>query len=107
MFFVFLYDAEARVPIFTAKMKKVSNKCQKHKMCLWLFKSHESARTDFHCSKNDFGARPRLPDPGKMEHELRQATHQQRAGGKDDVSLNKLHQIKINIQKALHLDFGP
>ena len=29
-------------------------------------------------------------DPGKMEHELRLAT---RAGGKDDVSLNKLPQI--------------
>ena len=28
-----------------------------------------------------------------MEHELRLATHQQRAGGQDDGSLNKLPQI--------------
>ena len=34
------------------------------------------------------------PDPGKMERELRLATHQQRARGKDDVSLNKLPQMK-------------
>ena len=39
------------------------------------------------------------PDPGnpvnppEMEHELRLATHQQRAGGQDDGSLNKLPQI--------------
>ena len=33
--------------------------------------------------------------PVKMEHELRLATHQQRGGGQDDGSLNKLPQIKI------------
>ena len=35
------------------------------------------------------------PDPPEMEHELRLATHQQRAGGQDDGSLNKLPQIII------------
>ena len=34
---------------------------------------------------------PMVPD--KMEHELRLATHQQRAVGQDDGSLNKLFQI--------------
>ena len=38
------------------------------------------------------------PDSPEMEHELRLATHQQRAGGQDDVSLNKLPQImKFNL----------
>ena len=42
------------------------------------------------------GTAPDPADPGKMEHELRLATHQQRAGGQDDVSLNKLPQIKLS-----------
>ena len=33
------------------------------------------------------------PDPPEMEHEVRLPTHQQRAGGQDDVSLNKLPQM--------------
>ena len=33
-----------------------------------------------------------LADPAEMEHEVRLPTHQQRAGGQDDVSLNKLPQ---------------
>ena len=35
------------------------------------------------------------PDPAEMEHELRLATHQQRAGGQDDGSLNKLPQTMV------------
>ena len=36
-----------------------------------------------------------------MEHELRLATHQQRAGGQDDGSLNKLPQMShINTGKS-------
>ena len=42
------------------------------------------------------------PDPGKMEHELRLATHQQCAGGKDDVSLNTLPQIMARISENTH-----
>ena len=38
---------------------------------------------------------PDPPDPAEMEHELRLATHQQHAGGQDDVSLNKLPQIRL------------
>ena len=50
----------------------------------------------FLLSKNLFlGTAADPADPGNMEHELRQATHQQRAGGKDDVSPNKLPQIII------------
>ena len=43
------------------------------------------------------GTAPDPPDPGnpgKMEHELRLPNYQQRAGGQDDGSLNKLPQIK-------------
>ena len=36
---------------------------------------------------------PDPADPPEMEHELQLATHQQRAGGQDDGSLNKLPQI--------------
>ena len=70
VFFDFPNHTKAQIPIFTAK-------------------------------KSIWGTAPDLPDPpdpinlGKMEHELRQATHQQRAGGKDDVSPNKLPQIII------------
>ena len=38
---------------------------------------------------------PDPANPAEMEHELRLATHQQRAGGQDDVSLNKLPQISL------------
>ena len=40
------------------------------------------------------GTAPDPADTRNMEHELRLATHQQRAGGKDDVSVNKLPQTK-------------
>ena len=38
---------------------------------------------------------PDPPDPPEMEHELRLATHQQRAGGQDDGSLDKLPQTMV------------
>ena len=45
------------------------------------------------------GTAGELPDPPEMEHELQLATHQQRAGGQDDVSLNKLPQITVYVQR--------
>ena len=69
------------------------------------FSNHAKAQVPFLLSKyRFFGTAPDPLDPadpinpGKMEHELRQATHQQRAGGKDDVSLNKLPQINFDVR---------
>ena len=67
-FFDFSNQANAQVPIFT-----VQNSIFEH-----LRQSGGSGGSD----------------PPEMEHEVRLPTHQQRAGGQDDVSLNKLPQIK-------------
>ena len=42
-------------------------------------------------------------NPPEMEHKLRLATHQQRAGGKDDGSLNKLP--KMSSYRAIWTQF--
>ena len=42
------------------------------------------------------------PDPADMEHELRLATYQQRAGGQDDGSLNKFPQMIPNEISGRH-----
>ena len=85
--------AEAQVPIFTAQMKKASKKRQKTK-CFLTFQIKRTRKYRFLLIKTRFlntSANP--PDPPEMEHEVRLPTHQQRAGGQDDVSLNKLPQI--------------
>ena len=99
MFSFVSHPAEAQVPIFTAQMKKTSKKCKQNSFFL-TFQSRRTRKYRFLLFKNRFlGTAADPPDPadpdnpGKMEHELRQATHQQRAGDKDDVSLNKLPQI--------------
>ena len=38
-----------------------------------------------------------------MEHELRLATYQQRAGGQDDGSLNKLPQMNVIVWRVIFL----
>ena len=88
----------AQVPIFIAKMKNAS----KIEVCLTVFltfRNRRSRKYRFLLFKNQFlGASPDPPDPAdpaEMEHELRLATHQQRAGGQDDGSLNKLPQINF------------
>ena len=45
------------------------------------------------------------PDPAEMEHEVRLPTHQQRAKGQDDGSLNKLPQIKTGRSPMAHDHF--
>ena len=85
--------AGAQVPIFIAKMKNTSKKDAKSTGFL-TFRNRRSRKYGFLLFKNQFlSTSPDPGDPDKMEHELRLATHQQRAGGQDDVSLNKLPQI--------------
>ena len=61
------------------------------------FQIRRTRKYRFLLFKNQFlGTAPDPPDPAdppEMEHEVRLPTHQQRAGGQDDVSLNKLPQI--------------
>ena len=82
---------------FTAKMKKAFVM----RYVFRLYKSRESASTVCYCSKYNFehdrrSCRSRQSDPKEMEHKLRLATHQQRAGDQNDVSLTKLHQMKAS-----------
>ena len=92
--------AGAQVPIFIAKMKNASQKDTKS-IGFLTFRNRRSRKYRFLLFKNQFlgtSADPAdPPNPDKMEHELRLATHQQRAGGQDDGSLNKLAQIKIQM----------
>ena len=92
--------AGAQVPIFIAKMKNASKKDAKS-IGFLTFRNRRSRKYRFLLFKNQFlgaSADPAdpadPPDPPEMEHELRLATHQQRAGGQDDGSLNKLPQIR-------------
>ena len=86
----------AQVPIFIAKMKSASKKDAKSTGFL-TFRNRRLRKYRFLLFKNQFLNTPADPpdpaDPPEMEHELRLATHQQRAGGQDDGSLNKLPQI--------------
>ena len=51
-FSVVSHPAEAQVPIFTAQMKKASKKRQTSIVFFLLFKSRESASTDFYTQKS-------------------------------------------------------
>ena len=97
--------AGAQVRIFIAKMKNASKKDAKT-IGFLTFRNRRSRKYRFLLFKNQvLGASPDPADPadpGKMEHELRLATHQQRAGGQDDGSLNKLPQIKIQQYRREH-----
>ena len=63
-------------------------------MCFLTFQIRRTHKYRFLLIKTRFlNTSPDPADPSKMEHELRLATHQQRAGGQDDGSLNKLPQI--------------
>ena len=97
-FSVVSHPAGAQVPIFIAKMKSASKKDAKS-IGFLTFQIRRSRKYRFLLFKNQFlGTSPDPPDPAdppEMEHELRLATHQQRAGGQDDGSLNKLPQMKF------------
>ena len=81
--------AEAQVPIFTAQMKRRPKKLRNRKYFL-TFQIRRTRKYRFLLIKTRF--LNTSADPPEMEHELRLATHQQRAGGQDDGSLNKLPQ---------------
>ena len=86
--------AEAQVPIFTGQMKKASKKHQKTILFFLTFQIRRTRKYRFLLIKTRFLNTAADPaDPPEMEHEVRLPTHQQRAGGQDDVSLNKLPQI--------------
>ena len=58
------------------------------------FSNHANARVQILLPKTRFlNTAPDPPDPAEMEHKLRLATYRHRAGGQDDVSLNKLPQM--------------
>jgi len=66
--------------------------------CFLTFQITRTRKYRFFLFKNQFlntsPDPPDPPDPAEMEHELQLETYQQRAGGQDDGSLNKLPQIK-------------
>ena len=68
------------------------------------FRNRRSRKYRFLLFKNQFLGTPGDPgNPPEMEHELRLATHQQRAGGQDDGSLNKLPQTMVAFAAKLLL----
>ena len=84
----------AQVSICIEKMKKLL--C-KHAIehCFLTFQITQTRKYRYLLFKTRFlGTAADPADPAEMEPELRLATHQQGAGGTDDVSLNKLPQIK-------------
>ena len=83
---------EAQVPICIAKTK---NAVKQHANTLWFLTFQITRNRKYRHLLFKTRLLGTAPDPGKMEHELRLATHQQRAGGKDDVSLNKLPQNRV------------
>ena len=92
-FSVVSHPTEAQVPIFTTQMKNVSKKRQKALRFL-AFQIRRTCEYRFLLITTRFlNTSPDPADPAEMEHELRLATHQQRAGGQDDGRLNKLPQI--------------
>ena len=81
--------------------KKRRPKKLKNRYCFLTFQIRRTRKYRFVLIKTRFlntsldPADPANPsDPAEMEHKLRLATHQQRAGGQDDVSLNKLPQMR-------------
>ena len=97
--------AGAQVPIFIAKMKNASKKDAKSNGFL-TFRNRRSRKYRFLWFKNQFLCTS--ANPPEMEHELRLATHQQRAGGQDDGSLNKLPQMSSSFRASINapLMFG-
>ena len=99
-FCLFASDGSARIDFYCKNEKRVQKTCNFDSVFL-TFQITRTRKYRFLLFKNQFlntAADPPDPadpaDPPEMEHELRLATYQQRAGGQDDGSLNKLPQIK-------------
>ena len=87
--------AEAQVPIFTAQMKKASKKCQKNRVFL-NFSNHARARVPIFTPKmkNFRFARPARFSTRKWDFRRRSRPRELAQRSQDDVSLNKLPQIR-------------
>ena len=93
VFLSFRIRRERKYRFLIAKMKNTSN-TDATSIGFLTFQIRRSRKYRFLVFKNQFlGTSGNPADPPEMEHELRLATHQQRAGGQDDGSLNKLPQI--------------
>ena len=95
VFSVVSRPAEAQVPIFTAQMNKASKKRQKNS---WFFdfSNHAGAQVPIFTPKmkNFRFARPARPSTRKWDFRRRSRPRELAQRSQDDVSLNKLPQIK-------------
>ena len=87
--------AEAQVPIFTAQMKKASKKCQKSTV-FFDFSNHAGAQVPIFTPKmkNSRFARLARLSTRKWDFRRRSRPRELAQRSQDDVSLNKLPQIK-------------
>ena len=87
--------AEAQVPIFTAQMKKASTKCQKSTV-FFDFSNHAGAQVPIFTPKMKKirFARPARLSTRKWDFRRRSRPRELAQRSQDDVSLNKLPQIK-------------
>ena len=89
----FASGGSASTDFYSSNEKGVQKMFKKHSVFL-TFQIRRTRKYRFLLFKTRcLGTAGNPTDPAEMEHELRLATHQQRAGGQDDVSLNKLPQI--------------
>ena len=91
--------AEAQVPIFTAQMKKASKKCQKS-IVFFDFSNHAGAQVPIFTPKMKnfrFARLARLARLSTRKWDFRRRSRPRELAqrSQDDVSLNKLPQIKI------------
>ena len=91
--------AEAQVPIFTAQMKKASKKCQKN-IVFFDFSNHAGAQVPIFTPKMKifrFARLARLARPSTWKWDFRRRSRPRELAqrSQDDVSLNKLPQIKV------------
>ena len=94
---------EAQVPIFTAQMKKASNKCQKQ--IFFDFSNHARARVPIFTPTMKHlelarPARSARPCTRKWDFRRRSRPRELAQRSQDDVSLNKLPQIIFLLQAA-------
>ena len=87
----FASGGSASTDLYCKNEKDVQTHVQNRLFCLTLQITRTQGLFLFLFEHHFLGT---APDPAKMEHELRLATYQQRAGGQDDGSLNKLLQIR-------------
>ena len=107
-FYIVSRPAEAQVPIFTAQMKKASKKCQKS-IVFFDFSNHEGAQVPIFTPKmkNFRFARLARLSTRKWDFRRRSRPRELAQRSQDDVSLNKLPQIKTGKSYMAQEDFQP